>query len=234
MAKYRLDCERGVERRVSAQEATSRVRELLNRGWLITQIAAAADINRHTISNLAGGKQRKILPEHEERVLAVAGPPPSSQDMDGTGTQRRLQALCAMGYSLASLATEVGVSVGALRLIARGEQATVRSSTAAAVARVYRQCSRIPGPSSRARSMAARRGWHSPVAWDGHTIDDPAAEPDVGDESDLTELSGVRLLEEEIRHLDGYGLSVEQIAKQLDRNPIYVGMVRRAYLRRTA
>jgi hypothetical protein len=56
----------------------------------------------------------------------------------------------------------------------------VHRGTAGQVARVYDELAMTPGPSTRARDAAARRGWVPPLAWDDDEIDDPQARPARG------------------------------------------------------
>lgn len=235
MAWYRLDRERGRRRRVPAATAAAHARKLLDAGWAVAQIERETGVDRHTIRDIAEGRQEWMRPDSETQLLALPiGPPPTQRDIDGTGTRRRIQALVAIGYTLASLAPEVGISQYALARIARGEQVAVRSVTAASVARVYRTRVKAAGPSKRARSMAVARGWHGPLAWDEDTIDDPDAAPETWDADGGEPLEGVRYVADEIRHLDAFGLSDEEIARKLGRSVAYVGQVRRAHLHRAA
>lgn len=103
--------------------------------------------------------------------------------VDATGTRRRLQALRAAGWSAQALAEQLDCSES--MVCKRNWQPVVRAATAAQVAELFDRLQLIPGPSERARRYAARNGWPPPLAWDDD-IDDPAAQPDLGDRTRVT------------------------------------------------
>lgn len=100
--------------------------------------------------------------------------------VDSIGTARRLQALAAIGWSLDELTMYLGWPKGSVQNRRTARWPTVTRATADRVARVYDELSMTPGPSSRARDLAVRRGWSPPLAWNDDEIDDPAAKPAVG------------------------------------------------------
>jgi hypothetical protein len=118
------------------------------------------------------GHARKARNRNDK--LRRAGRPTESLYIDITGTSRRLQALYAIGWQWSDLAPIVGRDRRELR-----EWAYVRSrisaTNAARIKRVYRALCDRPGPSQRARSIAATRGWHTPIMW--NVIDDPNERP---------------------------------------------------------
>lgn len=103
------------------------------------------------------------------------------------GTQRRLRALFALGWTSRDLAPLLGVGDARVGYLASDRQSTVLPDTAARVAAVYERLSMtIPtdpprlsprhcGVRARQRRLAVRRGWAPPLAWDN--IDDPAERP---------------------------------------------------------
>lgn len=104
--------------------------------------------------------------------------------VDATGTRRRLQALCALGWSFRELGHRLGVDDA---LIGRWARATtVRRSTSTRVDELYEQLSGTVPPTTtqaqrfsaaRARETARREGWVPPLAWDD--IDTDPAPPEV-------------------------------------------------------
>lgn len=233
MSRLRLDHERGRPRRVPADACRAHIHALLDAGWLQAQVATAARVDHTQISHIVTGGQPNVARATEQRILAVPlGPPPRSRDVDATGTRRRLQALVAIGHPMAHLAREVGVSVDAIGRIARGEKTQVRATTADTVAAVYRHLSLRPGPSPRARTIAARHGWHSPLAWDTDTINDPSAAPDLDLDARQTRYSTHEILEE-IAHLDALGESDEEIARQLGKTVDRIRDLRKLHQRNT-
>jgi len=95
------------------------------------------------------------------------------------GTTRRIRALQAIGWRLSDIDQALGHGDGrkggpnyAHNLT---RQDRIHASTAAKVARVYEQMSMTPGPSARTRSIAKKRKWAPPLAW--NNIDDPNEKP---------------------------------------------------------
>lgn len=114
--------------------------------------------------------------------------------VDATGTTRRLRALAAVGWSNSELGKRAGVDHSTVCQWANSRR--VRVATAATVRRLYEELSMTPGPSTKVRQLAAKRGWPPPLAWDDDRIDDPAARPNLG------------------RHADGKATPVDEIAVQ--------------------
>jgi transcriptional regulator with XRE-family HTH domain len=124
----------------------------------------------------------KVRRETAQAILSldVTKAQPAARGLvDGTGTARRVQALCAIGWSLTAQAKRSGWEAGNYAKLAQG--GPVRSATARTVARLYDRLSMTPAPASpsaeQVRKMAATRGWVPPLAWDDDEIDDPAAKP---------------------------------------------------------
>ncbi len=97
------------------------------------------------------------------------------------GSQRRVQALQAAGYSRTAIARELGyVDAGALAYLMKPTTRTLLRVTAARITEVYDRLSMtVPtGPAAaRARTWARRHGHPTPLCWDDDSIDDPAAHP---------------------------------------------------------
>ena len=148
-----------------------------------------SSINRiiHGRTERGEGPAKRISKENAAKILAVQPGFWNLADghtVDGTGTHRRLQALVALGYSLAYLGRELETNNGnMLTLLERGQ---VTAQTARKVHALYNRLWSHPntatnwqnkGAATRARNYAAARGWVSPLAWDDDTIDDPTAQP---------------------------------------------------------
>ncbi|MDF2847105.1 MAG: hypothetical protein K0R97_1087 [Oerskovia sp.] len=120
------------------------------------------------------------------RILAVtAAHVAAAAEVDATGTRRRLQAVTALGWSVARFSAEFGLDRQALDATLHG-RAKVLARTAAAVRRGFDAVGdrRPPETShrekiaaSRARARAAAAGWAPPAAWDPEQLDDPDAAP---------------------------------------------------------
>lgn len=100
------------------------------------------------------------------------------RNVDATGTARRIRALVAIGWSYDQIGQRLGCAWRNVQRLALQKRPTVEQRTARRVARLYRELSVRPGPSQRARSIADRKGWYSPIFWD--RIDDPNEHPDCG------------------------------------------------------
>lgn len=99
--------------------------------------------------------------------------------IDPTGTQRRLQGLCAIGWTYASLAERLDCTWQAVQKLAVKPKPKVHRRTARQVTDLYRELSTVPGPSQITRGRAAAKGWVTPIEWDN--IDDPAEQPQADD-----------------------------------------------------
>ena len=124
---------------------------------------------------------------NQQRLLKALRGEPTTGWIPATGTQRRLQALVALGWSFPRIGSHCGLEPSFLKHVAK-HQGLVAPLTADRVARVYDELSmRLPPQNTggerqgatRARNVAAKHGWLPPLAWDDDTIDDPTAQPAV-------------------------------------------------------
>ncbi|MCW2757010.1 MAG: hypothetical protein JWO46_756 [Nocardioidaceae bacterium] len=101
------------------------------------------------------------------------------------GSQRRIQALAALGWSYTEIAAAAGMTHrNHIRRIVVGQKGRpcryLSRKTAAAIAAAFDKLSMtIPDQrlSGRTRAWARRQGWAPPLAWDDDTIDDPTVRP---------------------------------------------------------
>lgn len=177
----------GVRSRLDAAPIRVHVQRLVDEGLTPMQIQAATGhvVNRTSIKQLLGihgdrPASREVSRKTAAALLAVQPGTliESGALVDGTGARRRLQALVAIGYELGWLweqlkGTRNHSNCHAFMYSGR----PILAANAAAVRRLYDELSMTPGPSNRARSHAARRGWVPPLAWDDEAIDDPNATP---------------------------------------------------------
>lgn len=128
------------------------------------------------------------------------------------GSSRRLQALSAIGWTLDDLVPHCGLTRDTLRRIRSRIQTQMYRSTAARIRELYDELSGTVGPSQIARDRARAAGWAPPLAWDDDTIDDPDAQPDLGERPPKQQ--GIDL--DEVAHLEAGGVSLHEIAKRLN------------------
>jgi hypothetical protein len=182
-------------------------------GW--TRITRAAHTSTCTIHRLLAGQdltRRTVV----ERILAVKARPAPGRYVDATGTLRRIQALMAIGHTVGGIAAESGVDHTVITDLLQGRSTTVRGCTADRVAAAYDWLNSRPNTWIRqsaaqtSRNRAAREGWAPPIAWDDDTIDDPAAQPDYGQNVPRY----VAIFEDGLE-LEGQGYTREQAAERL-------------------
>ena len=144
-------------------------------------------------------------------------------NIPAAGSIRRCRALIAIGHEYQDLIDESNLGLKTIQVLVAGRVDAISERSAAAVSRAYAVLSKRSGSSNRARSRAAREGWHGPMAWDEDTIDDPQAEPETGESAGRmspAELAAYR--EQEALWLASYGVSSEEIAKRLGVSPKYM------------
>lgn len=170
-------------RRIDGAPAAARIRELLADGWTQNSLQVATGVSAYTIGRLASGTHTEAFREVAEAILAFQ--PENDTDRPGywtdpTGTIRRIRALAVLGHPQYAIADAIGISRATIRPLAAGQRQKVAKDVARKVADLYPKWITRAGHSSVARGIAVARGWHGPLAWDD--IDNPAAEPDLGDE----------------------------------------------------
>ncbi|MGW9436074.1 hypothetical protein [Streptomyces sp. NPDC055607] len=187
-----------------------------------TFIAHTAGVKPSTLScallDHARNPRRGIHTATAQRILALKDLPPPAcprrTRITDTGLLRRLQALCAAGWTLKNIGAAGGISTKTLTAFAGHPRST--PALRGAVLAAWEELAHQPGPSPTARRRAQAKGWAPPLAWDNETIDDPATSP-----------SGIRnpshqspwnpdLLHHELTFLTHLGLSKTQALKRLD------------------
>ncbi|NKS56299.1 hypothetical protein GS504_01550 [Rhodococcus hoagii] len=155
----------------------------------VKAIAAAADVSDSAVRALLVGKgagiepSKRLLRTVADKLLAVPVPPPGAvashirdgQQVDGTGTRRRLRALIAAGHSQSDLDARLGWPIGSVNRIVSGRTRAVTAGRHRETAALFTELQLIPGDSVRARARALRSRWPLPFQWDEETIDDPRA-----------------------------------------------------------
>jgi hypothetical protein len=231
---------------VDAAPVRAHVLRLREIGMGALQVAKVSGVSKSVVKKLlygdpARGQEplKRMRPENARRLLAVPvrrGLVADGQQIDITGTRRRIEALVASGWSRQQLCRRLSLPDNYLsRLMLRQPRCT--AGLAREVADLYDELWDRPPPetthaerqsASRARRDAMLHGFAPPLAWDDDSIDDPAAVPDLG----AAPLSVVDLGEDE--HLRVSGVLDEQIAERMGVTVDGLHLARRRARRRVA
>lgn len=145
----------------------------------MTTSPASCAAGRHDAATYSSGACRCPVGREAHRLYRKRlreGRQPSAF-IPGAGTGRRLQSLVAIGYCWKYLAGRLGITSPRVRYWAQHPESRVGRETGRRVKALFDELSDIPGPSKYARTVAARRGFVPPAAWDDSAIDDPNAKP---------------------------------------------------------
>lgn len=205
----------GPPARVDADRARQHLQALRDLGYSASVLAALAHVDPGTVRNLLLDPEthpraaRLIGRDLEQQVLDAEFDLdllPETSHVPAEPTRRRFRALAAIGWSLAELAEQVGVTEAAVSKTAHA------SAIQAGVARRYRdlyaQLENTPGPSDRARHEAQKRGWAPPAAWEN--IDDLTERPDTARPA-----GGQHIYLEDLQDCASWGLDIAQAAVRL-------------------
>ncbi len=213
-------------------------------------IADAAQCSNRTIRTIAAGERPTVRGTTAAAILAltpVMKPRPSLTN--ATGTARRLRALMVIGWPIMRLADELGTTTFVVGNWVHEKLPLITVACADRVRVAYDRLSMTDGGSVRAKKLAERNGWVSPLAWDDDTIDDPDARPDLGgeDSGEVDEIaveaavagSPILLTRQvdqlaAIEALTGLGVSVQEIALRLGMKPGTVSQLKHRHLRSAA
>ena len=167
---------------VDATPYRERLIQWREQGWSYPAIAQAVGVDVTTIQRISGNDAT-----HESKWVFRE----TAQAIDGAdfgrchgrvmvpavGSRRRIEALCAIGWTRRAIVEETGIPYGTLcTVVYRAQQVT--AATRDRIAAAYEALSGRPlvGESAgRARANAARNGWAPPLAWDD--IDNPDEQP---------------------------------------------------------
>lgn len=127
--------------------------------------------------------------QNESARMRAYGRP---RKVSALGSQRRLQALMAIGWSGEYLAERLGMRRSNLPVTPKGE--TIRVGTADRIKELYAELLVKDGPSTKTRKRAAAKGWAAPDQWLGRYIDDPKAVPAPAGEAPQVDVDKVALV----------------------------------------
>lgn len=142
----------------------------------------AADDPRHGTTRgysngcrCGGCRGARALDERRRRkMLQLYG---TRRRIDATGTQRRIRALMALGWTSRHIADLCGWTSAEAVTEINKDRRFVYLATAEKIADAYERLCMTPGPSPQTKARAARKGWPPPLAWDDDRIDDPTYHP---------------------------------------------------------
>lgn len=198
---------RGLQRRLQAYGRWDRSLRLPGRaaahimvlgrfGYSYERIAAAAGVSARTVWQIAGRHVNRIQVRVEASILGVRptldGLAPLTR-IDPRGMRRRVQALACLGWSVAALAAELGVTRSVLSDRLRRTSTNVRTHREIA-ALFDRLWNTPPAPAdeagqrmiARTRRRALAAGWVPPLGWDDIDTDE---EPPAGEEAGVDEIA---------------------------------------------
>lgn len=220
MKAYHLDRGRNGNRRVDATPIMPKIRAYSEAGWSHHQMSQLSGCSKAVFQGLLAGTSANVNHKVYRLLQAMPATPPSVTSckyIDATGTIRRARALIAIGHYVGECAAEIGIHPDHLGRILGGDMPVVLGATSVRVAALYDRWRWKPGKNLANRTIARKKGWHGPLAWDGN-IDDPKAQPDTekpakGKAKTPARPAGRR---QEVEHLAGFGLPEREIAARLD------------------
>ncbi|MDN5726078.1 MAG: hypothetical protein L0G99_09145 [Propionibacteriales bacterium] len=177
---------------VDADLARTHLRELMAGGMGWKRVARAAGLTGSTVYPILYGRggtdprppRKQVTRAVHEAIMAVQLDLAPGALVDAIGTQRRLQALMAIGWTGQRLADRLGLTVANFHTMVQANQVIKR--TADAVVVLYDELwDQTPTPTTGSEAGAIKRsqrrakiaGWAPPIAWDDELIDDPVAQP---------------------------------------------------------
>lgn len=178
------DRARGITGRVDAAPAARRIKMLLLSGMSVGDISNRSGVSATSIRAISRGSCRRIYRTTGDAVLGIPLPrtpvtPVGRSFISAVGSQRRLQALSALGWTRDAVSTRIGLSPRTIGDIRRGVQPRVEIAHHQAIVRVYEELwKRRPdaeevsaGAANRLRAFAKRQGWLLPAELDDDEID---------------------------------------------------------------
>ncbi|MEU3903266.1 hypothetical protein AB0F20_05555 [Streptomyces goshikiensis] len=171
---------------VDAEPVRQHILLLQEEGFSVSRIARLSggsdwDIQRFIRACKGRGRKRNTTEALAARILAIKPGEMTPAMVSAIGSNRRIEALCALGWPVSHTAAHMGWSHKNLHRIR--QQQVVRIDSAQAVSAAYEGLrAKRParngvgqGASNRVRNMARARNWAPPKYWDERpgAIDDP-------------------------------------------------------------
>lgn len=162
---------------VDVTRARTHLLALNQAGFSWCHIAKLAGLTEQGVYGIRDGK--RCHRSTEAKILAIPTPTPLSGSgrINAVGSQRRIRALQALGWTQRNLEDRLGLHPRRLSIVL--VRPKVYTPMARMISQVYDELSMTPGPSSRTKALARNKGWHPPLCWDD--IDDPDEIPNTGE-----------------------------------------------------
>jgi hypothetical protein len=163
-------------KRIDATPVAEHINYLRENGIGSERLGELCGVSYRTVQGIVQARHPTCLLRNAERILSVK---PSLDALapgafiSSRGVQRRMQALCALGWTQQAIAAEWGMPVQRVNYaISHDHKVTARVHRQ--VAELYNRMSVTLPPREgtgrtswiRTRARAARKGWHPPLAWD--------------------------------------------------------------------
>ncbi|WAY18432.1 hypothetical protein OF855_24660 [Mycolicibacterium fortuitum] len=197
---------------VDAKPAQDRLKALRAAGMSWDTLAKLTGLSDTALRKLgAWTDQGTVCLDNHQRVMAV--PVPRGL-VDGggwvpvIGSQRRIRALMAIGYTQAHIAQECGLGTGRAVSSVLNARTYLSARVAKGIADAFDRLHMTTGPSELIAKRARMWGWPLPLQWDEDALDNPDAAPFPLD----TAATPFPELYAEMR--DHLGLSDAEIAKR--------------------
>lgn len=213
---------RAKDYRVDKAPATERVKALRGLGWTVQGIADRAGVPRSVVDSLLSDRYKRTTRVTSEAVLAVRiqfPPIMKWKRVPTTGTQRRLEALAYMGWSIRLIERLGGFGDGFLSDVMRNAD-LIHEGTAQRISALYDDLWNKPPPTgtsfergvyTRTRIYARDQGWLGPLSWDDIDADVEPVNPTNG--------KGRAWVLDELEHLRSLGESADSAAVILAEKP---------------
>ncbi len=177
----------GPDDMVPSDRAKAHIQGLQAAGMGWRRIAAAAGVSATVVGRLAGYSTSrpaaKVRRTTEARILAVAAATAAGALIPAGASARKTQALAAIGWTITSQADAIGVTLSNFAYHRLDDSHLIEAGTAARIDDMYRRLHMSPAPdgygATRARRMAAGRGWMPPLGWDDIDAGIPAPPGDA-------------------------------------------------------
>jgi lambda repressor-like predicted transcriptional regulator len=155
--------------------AKHHILSLTARGVSLHRVARESGVGYSTVWRIVRGETTRARAATLRALMAAGVDRVRPGSAPAVGTRRRVQALIRIGWSYPLLTARTGLGQTTLRKVIYRQR--ISRELADRVAVVYAELENTPGPSVRAATVAASKGFAPPAAWDDDTIDDPRAKP---------------------------------------------------------